>query len=102
MISGLYPIATGSPVNDMPLNDDVVSFAQILKDNGYATSYVGKWHLDGDAKPGFQPARRSQRPAARPRPAWHARHRHRPVDPCPAVLRPSAGRWSGGRAASRR
>ena len=57
MISGLNPISTGSPVNDMPLNDDIVSFGQILKNNGYATSYVGKWHLDGDAKPGVDPAR---------------------------------------------
>jgi len=57
MISGLYPIATGSHRNDLPLKDDLVSFAQILKDQGYATSYVGKWHLDGDAKPGFAPER---------------------------------------------
>jgi len=57
MVSGLYPVATGSPVNDMPLNDDVITFAQILKDNGYATSYVGKWHLDGDDKPGIHPDR---------------------------------------------
>lgn len=57
MLTGLYPVATGSPVNNMPLNDDTITFAQILKDNGYATSYVGKWHLDGDAKPGFAPAR---------------------------------------------
>ncbi len=57
MVSGLYPIATGSPVNDMPLNDDVVTFAKILKNNGYSTSYVGKWHLDGDDKPGIHPDR---------------------------------------------
>lgn len=57
MVSGLYPIATGSPVNDMPLNDEVITFAQILKNNGYATSYVGKWHLDGDDKPGVHPDR---------------------------------------------
>ena len=57
MISGLYPIATGSHQNDLPLNEDLISFAQILKDNGYATSYVGKWHLDGDDKPGIQPER---------------------------------------------
>ena len=57
MMSGLYPIATGSHQNDRPLHDNIVTFAQILKDNGYATSYVGKWHLDGDAKPGFTPDR---------------------------------------------
>ena len=58
MVSGLYPVATGSPVNDMPLNDEVVTFAQVLKDNGYATAYVGKWHLNGDDKPGFAPERK--------------------------------------------
>ncbi|MCK4922234.1 MAG: sulfatase-like hydrolase/transferase [Bacteroidales bacterium] len=57
MISGLYPIATGSHQNNLPLKDDLVSFAHILKENGYATSYVGKWHLDGYAKPGFEPVR---------------------------------------------
>ncbi|NLR91502.1 sulfatase family protein [Flammeovirga agarivorans] len=58
MMTGLYPVATGSPVNDMPLNDDVITFGQILKDNGYSTSYVGKWHLDGEDKPGFAPKRK--------------------------------------------
>lgn len=58
MVSGLYPVATGSPVNDMPMHDEVVTFAQILEDNGYATSYVGKWHLDGEGKPGFAPERK--------------------------------------------
>lgn len=57
MVSGLYPIATGSPKNDMPLNDNLVTFAKILQDQGYATSYVGKWHLDGEDKPGFAPER---------------------------------------------
>jgi len=58
MITGLYPVATGSSINDMPLYDDVITFGQILKDNGYSTSYVGKWHLDGEDKPGFAPLRK--------------------------------------------
>jgi arylsulfatase A-like enzyme len=58
LVSGLYPVATGSPKNDIPLNDGLTTFAQILKDQGYSTSYVGKWHLDGDAKPGFAPKRK--------------------------------------------
>ena len=52
LLSGLYPYATGVPQNNMPMNDDVLTFAQVLKGKGYATSYVGKWHLDGNAKPG--------------------------------------------------
>ena len=52
-VSGLYPIFTGSPSNDMPLNDDIITFAELFRRHGYSTSYVGKWHLDGEAKPGF-------------------------------------------------
>lgn len=57
-VTGLYPIATGAYKNDVPLNDDVVTFAEVLTNEGYSTSYVGKWHLDGEAKPGFAPARK--------------------------------------------
>lgn len=57
-VTGLYPVATGSPQNDLPLNDGLPTFATVLQEQGYATSYVGKWHLDGDAKPGFCPARK--------------------------------------------
>jgi uncharacterized sulfatase len=56
-VSGQYP--QNSPVtnNNIPLGDSVITFAQILKEHGYATGYAGKWHLDHQ-KPGWQPERR--------------------------------------------
>lgn len=57
-VSGLYPDATASYKNNIPMHDGVLTFAHQLKAKGYATSYVGKWHLDGDAKPGFAPKRK--------------------------------------------
>ena len=58
LVSGNYPIKTASYRNDIPMKDEVVTFAEVLKQEGYATSYLGKWHLDGKAKPGFAPKRK--------------------------------------------
>ena len=41
-VSGLYPQATGSPSNNHPLDDSIVTFAEVLLKRGYATSYLGK------------------------------------------------------------
>ena len=57
-VSGMYPVATDVVKNDIPLKDGLITFAEVLRQAGYATSYVGKWHLDGDAKPGFEPERK--------------------------------------------
>lgn len=50
LVTGLYPHAAGAPKNGNHISEDVPTFAHILKDEGYATAYVGKWHLAGHAK----------------------------------------------------
>jgi arylsulfatase A-like enzyme len=58
MVSGLYPQNTPVNTNDIPMNDNVVTFAEILRRQGYATGYAGKWHLDGTGKPQWAPERK--------------------------------------------
>lgn len=56
-VSGLYPPATAVVSNNIVMLDRVTTFAAILKANGYATGYSGKWHLDGNGKPQWAPKR---------------------------------------------
>ena len=58
LVSGLYPQNTGAHMNNLPLSDRVVTFAEVLRRRGYATGYAGKWHLENDERPGWQPARK--------------------------------------------
>lgn len=53
--TGLYSHNTGVSTNDLPMKRDVETFAEVLGNNGYSTSYMGKWHLDGDERPQWAP-----------------------------------------------
>ncbi len=58
LVSGRYPQNTGAIRNDLPMLDEVVTYAEVLRRAGYATGYAGKWHLDGDGKPQWAPDRK--------------------------------------------
>ncbi|MBD0401982.1 PKD domain-containing protein [Flammeovirga sp. EKP202] len=53
-ITSLYPGSTGAARNDRPMHDEMKTWAHVLQDNGYSTSYVGKWHLEGKDDPATQ------------------------------------------------
>ena len=48
LMTGRYSHSTGVIHNDVRLPDDAVIFPQVLKQQGYTTAYIGKWHLSGD------------------------------------------------------
>lgn len=58
LVSGLYPHRTPVVTNNIPLRDEIVTFAELLRRQGYATGFAGKWHLDGNGKPQWSPRRK--------------------------------------------
>lgn len=45
LFTGKYTTSTGMVINEIRLNPDHKSFAQVLNANGYETAYIGKWHM---------------------------------------------------------
>ena len=59
-LTGQRPLTHGVFTNDVHLNDDVVSIADVYKKAGYDTAYIGKWHLDGRGRNRFIPRQNRQ------------------------------------------
>ncbi|WP_274958297.1 sulfatase family protein [Millionella massiliensis] len=58
-MTGAYPLANGVTANcnsrtapyGVELRGDIRTWSDVLKEKGYATGYIGKWHLDAPFEP---------------------------------------------------
>jgi len=55
LMTGRWPTSTGMFLNDLYLPERELCMAQILKQAGYTTAYIGKWHLDGHGRHSYIP-----------------------------------------------
>ncbi|MCH2666109.1 sulfatase [bacterium] len=55
LLTGQYPLTNGVFLNDLQLSTNRPTLGTCLKDDGYRTGYIGKWHLDGSQRAGFTP-----------------------------------------------
>lgn len=45
LFTGKYTTSTGMVINEIRMNPNHHTFADVLHENGYETAYIGKWHL---------------------------------------------------------
>ncbi len=55
LLTGRTPTSTGLVLNDLTLSTDETSIAHVVKDAGYDTAYIGKWHLNGPDRKAWIP-----------------------------------------------
>jgi arylsulfatase A-like enzyme len=60
LLTGRFPTTTGMFLNDIYLPAEELCMAEIFKNAGYDTAYIGKWHLDGHGRDSYIPPERRQ------------------------------------------
>lgn len=60
LLTGQRPLTHGVFLNDVQLNTNAVTLAKVLKQEGYDTGSIGKWHIDGRGRSNFIPRERRQ------------------------------------------
>ncbi len=60
LITGKYPLSTGVFMNDVMLDTAAYTIAKIYRNSGYATGFIGKWHIDGHGRNSYIPENRRQ------------------------------------------
>ena len=54
-LTGQRPLTHGVFLNDVPLNPNAITFPEVLRQGGYETGAIGKWHVDGHGRSRFIP-----------------------------------------------
>lgn len=52
--TGVYASENGCYVNNISMNENAVTIAKLLGNDGYDTAYIGKWHLASDIGHNYQ------------------------------------------------
>jgi arylsulfatase A-like enzyme len=55
LLTGQYPLRHRVIVNDVFMQPDGPTLAEVFRENGYATAYLGKWHLHGQGRTAYIP-----------------------------------------------
>ena len=57
-LTGQYPLTHGVFLNDAPISSDPVGLGEAFRREGYATAFIGKWHVDGHGRRNYVPRER--------------------------------------------